>query len=61
MKSLFQRLKGLLKPNNTYNGWTYDYQKMGKGVQAVTITTPDKQVLRPVLLPRPGWDWFTNG
>lgn len=57
----FKAAKALFKPNNSFNGWTYKYENMGKGVQAVTITTPERQVLRPVLMPRAGYDWFKHG
>lgn len=61
MKNLLKLAKQLFKPSNSFNGWQYDYEKIGKGIQAVTITNPDGQALRPVLLPRPGFDWFTHG
>lgn len=51
--------------SHNYNDWKYDFKPLGKAVE-VTITNPEGQVLRPVLMPRnmgrnrSGWDFF-NG
>lgn len=60
--TLLQRAKELFKRDKSFssNGWRYDYKPMGAAVE-VTITTPEQQVLRPVLMPRAGYDWFNHG
>lgn len=55
----FKAAKALFKRKDSFNGWSYDYENIGRGIQAVTITTPERQVLRPVLMPRPGY-WFKH-
>lgn len=53
--TLFARDKSLM-----VGGWKYDYVPI-KGGQIVTITPPGRESLRPVMVPRGGYNWFTNG